>query len=362
MIGGEKEILFKKFEILKCYKKDEYSAVYSANHIYLDKQVFLKILDTEAIPDANIVERFKREARILAKLDHPNIIKVFDFGTSKKFFYISFEYFESKNLREFLKQKNIQDSTKKKIVRQLLTGLDYIHKKNILHRDLKPENILIDETIHLKLTDFGLAQITHDQNITQKFALVGTPAYMSPEQIQGEELTDKSDLFSLGITIFELYSGQNPLLGKDSNETINNILSFDENRYVFNKTEFPTEISTILTKLLVADPTKRVKKVSDLYSDLGISAISKEHDDNKFNKAKFIIPIIVIIGSVGLFIIYFLYNLEQNPAETEINSKIKEDTVSFLEKIPIIEKEPNNIRAPDLSRPVWGQKAQNAVV
>ena len=97
------EILFKKFKILSCYKKDEHSAVYLANHIYLEKKVFLKVLDINTIPDLSIVERFKREAKILAQLEHPNIIKVFDFGMFEKFFYISFEYFESKNLREFIK-------------------------------------------------------------------------------------------------------------------------------------------------------------------------------------------------------------------------------------------------------------------
>ena len=93
------EILFKKFKIISCYKKNENSAVYLANHIFLDKKVFLKILNTQTIPDTSITERFKREAKILAQLEHPNIIKVFDFGMFEEYFYISFEYFESENLR-----------------------------------------------------------------------------------------------------------------------------------------------------------------------------------------------------------------------------------------------------------------------
>lgn len=104
------EILFKKFEVISCYKKDEHSAVYLANHIYLEKKVFLKILNTELITDHSIIERFKREAKILAKLEHPNIIKAYDFGTSKNYFYISFEYFESKNLRELLKIRRLTEN------------------------------------------------------------------------------------------------------------------------------------------------------------------------------------------------------------------------------------------------------------
>ncbi len=262
------EILFKKFEVISCYKKDEHSAVYLANHIYLEKKVFVKILNTETIPDTAIIERFKREAKILAQLEHPNIIKVFDFGMFKKYFYISFEYFESKNLREFLAENKPTDKIKRQIFVQIVKGLDFAHRKNIIHRDIKPDNILVNENNEVKLTDFGLAQDSFDNLITQRYSVVGTPAYMSPEQIQGEKLTVKSDLFSLGITTYELFKNKNPFLGKDSNETINNIISFNEKNNEELLLGFNEDIQKILKGLLIANPEKRINSCSEILNIL----------------------------------------------------------------------------------------------
>jgi len=205
------EILFEKFEIERCVKKDAFSAVYLANHIFLGKRIFLKTLNTKALPDPNILPRFKREAKILARLDHPNIIKVLDFGTWKNFFYISFEYFESQNLRVWLSSKKLTIGQKEHLIAQLADALNFAHDRGIIHRDLKPENILINDRLELKIADFGLAVIKDENNITEAGSVVGTPAYMSPEQIRGEELSSLSDLFNLGIIIYEMFQGKNPL-------------------------------------------------------------------------------------------------------------------------------------------------------
>jgi len=292
------EILFKKFKLIKCYKKDEHSAVYLANHIYLEKQVFLKVLNTKTIPDSKAVNRFKREAKILAQLEHPNIIKVFDFGMYKEFFYISFEYFESSNLREYLTNKETTESVKKDIFIQLTKGLSFIHQKKVLHRDIKPENILINRNNIVKLTDFGLAQDFLDNVVTQKYSVVGTPAYMSPEQIQGEELTIQSDLFSLGITLYELLSGKNPFLGRDINETINNIISYDDNNISDFFDGFSIEFNKILIGLLSANPKKRFTSSADVFDILKIED-SKSLVSNGNNKKKNIINTIsTFVGCV----------------------------------------------------------------
>jgi len=224
------QILFEKFEIIEVLKKDEHSTVYLANHKYLGKKIILKTLDTQKISDPAVLNRFKREAKILAKLDHPNIIKVLDFGTHKNHFYLSFEYFVSRNLRELFNSTEISNSEKKSLFIQLIKALNIAHSQSIIHRDIKPENILVNDSLELKIADFGLA-IQKDENLmTSKSSIVGTPAYMSPEQIKGEKLTPQSDMFSLGIVVFELFSGFNPFLGKDINETINCILTFDEDK------------------------------------------------------------------------------------------------------------------------------------
>src|ERR1035437_5538840 len=225
------EILFEKFQIIETLKKDEHAGVYLANHIYLSKKIILKVLNTLKIPDAAIIERFKREAKILAKLDHPNIIKVLDFGMSKEFFYISFEYIEGESLRNVFKTKNLTQDQKEHLMIQLLQGLNYAHKNKIIHRDIKPENIFIDKNLNVKLGDFGLALSSDDNFVTNPYSIVGTPSYMSPEQIQGNKLTEQSDLFSAGVVIFELFTGINPFLRDNVSLTLNEIIGHRDNSF-----------------------------------------------------------------------------------------------------------------------------------
>jgi Serine/threonine protein kinase len=131
-------------------------------------------------------------------------------------------------LREFLKKHRPDLDEFEKIVSQILSGLDYAHFNKIIHRDLKPENILIDANLKIKIADFGLALSEDEIQVTQKESIVGTPSYMSPEQIRGEELTPASDIFSLGIILFEMITETNPFVGKDIAATINNILFLEK--------------------------------------------------------------------------------------------------------------------------------------
>ncbi|MBN1560369.1 serine/threonine protein kinase [candidate division KSB1 bacterium] len=226
MMGGDHDtILFDKFEILECLKKDFGVGVYIANHIYLGKRILLKTLDREHIPDPAMLSRFQREAKTLAQLNHPNIINVLDFGTQDQFFYISFEYFKSRTLRQVIQSGELTEAQKRDVLVQLFHGLDYAHERQIIHRDIKPENVLLDENNRLKIADFGLAHVRGEESFTQQASIVGTPCYMSPEQIRGEDLTVQSDLFSAGVVAYELFSGINPFLGADVGATLNNILS-----------------------------------------------------------------------------------------------------------------------------------------
>ena len=144
------------------------------------------------------------------------------------YFYISFEFFESRNLRDVLKGEKLTYTEKLNLFHQLTAGLAAAHRLEIVHRDIKPENILVNAWGQLKIADFGLAISTEENLLTAKSSVVGTPAYMSPEQIRGERLTPESDLFSLGIVAFEMFCGYNPYLGGDINTTINNILDLKQ--------------------------------------------------------------------------------------------------------------------------------------
>jgi|GEM_PF-339973 len=281
MPENNKNILFEKFEILDCLKKDDHAAVYLANHIYLSKQIILKVLNTSNLSDDSLLERFKREAKILAHIDNKNIIKVLDFGTSNEFFYISFEYFFSKNMRFWIGKRNLDIKTKKELAIQLLRGIDYAHKHQIIHRDIKPENILVSEEYELKLGDFGLALGANENFKTSQFSVLGTPCYMSPEQVLGEKLTYKSDIFSAGIVLLELYSGHNPFLGDDVNGTINKIIQYDDDLTENIFKGIPEEISGLIKLMLVKDVEKRLTSAEEALKILGDTEIYEIKKSNK---------------------------------------------------------------------------------
>ena len=272
MRNNDKNILFDKFEIISCLKKDACSAVYLANHIFLSKQIILKTLCQDALADQTILQRFQREAKTLAKLDHPNIIKVLDFGTFENSFYLSFEYFPARNLREVLLENRLSVEEKSKIFLQIVKGLAFAHGHQIIHRDVKPENILVGADLQVKIADFGLALTADDSVVTNKSSIVGTPGYMSPEQIRGEALTPQSDLFALGIVAYELFTGRNPFIGKDVSATLNNILAGDETQLFSNLGQTPPSLQPVLQGLLQRSKNKRTASAETVLRDLGAKA------------------------------------------------------------------------------------------
>ncbi|MFC2084469.1 protein kinase [Bacteroidota bacterium] len=328
------DILFEKFRLKECYKKDEHSAVYLADHLFLEKKVILKVLNRETISDSSKIDRFKREAKILAKLDHPNIIRVIDFGSYKEYFYISSEYFDGVNLRVQINRKELTFEEKSKLLFQLLNGLDYAHDNNIIHRDIKPENILVNNDLDLKLSDFGLAQILEENFITKKSVILGTPSYMSPEQINGERLTIQSDLFSVGILALELFTKENPFIGRDINETINNIISFRDETVAKLVNKLPQKIQTIIDGLLRRDKQKRFKTCKEPLNHL------VSHPDDKVTQTKSNFKRKVIISGAVILIIFsatlavLIFSADQLEPETE--------NITFNQSLPISEKIQDN--------------------
>ncbi len=333
MLNTQAEILYDKFEILETIKKDLYTSVYLANHIYLGKKIILKTLNTDELADKTILARFKREAKILAQLDHPNLIKVLDFGTYKNNFYISFEYFESKNLRNIIKQNNYTDEQKRSLIIRLMKALNAAHQNHIVHRDIKPENLLVNKRLELKIADFGLTLMQEETKLTLQSTIVGTPSYMSPEQIRGEELSAQSDLFSAGIVALELFTQVNPFLGKDINETINRILTFDESEISSRISNLPDDIKMIITGLLRKNPADRFKSAEEVLNIFGIQASNhnlkvKLTEGEKSKKTKYYIAaiIVIVIAAVGFY--YFTQSGKNEP----VNDMLAKKEYTFSDK------------------------------
>jgi serine/threonine-protein kinase len=263
--GSQQTAHYRHLEVLK---KDDLSAVYIAEDMKSGKTVILKTLRTDALPDPTIITRFKRESSLLSSMQHPGVITAIDSGSEGSLLYISFEYFKSRNLRRLMQEGGLATETKILLVKQFFASLQYAHSLGIIHRDLKPENILVAENYHLKLGDFGLATGGAENFVTSQYSVVGTPGYMSPEQIQGQTLSLRSDLFSAGIVVFELFTGRNPFIGSDINETLNNIMNFDEQQLEPEIALLPQEIAAIVRAVLRKNPGDRNEDVFALASAL----------------------------------------------------------------------------------------------
>lgn len=331
MLGITTEILFEKFEILEVLKKDEHAAVFLANHVYLSKKIILKVLNTQKISDHALVERFKREAKLLAKLDHPNIIKVLDFGTAKEYFYISFEYIDGVSLRNIFKTKSLEPDQKEKLMVQLLKALEFAHAHQIIHRDIKPENIFIDKNLNLKLGDFGLALSAEDNLVTNPYSIVGTPSYMSPEQVRGAKLNPQSDLFSAGVVLFEMFTGRNPFLKENVSLTLNEIMGFDEGNISDLVKDLPEQIGKILSKLLQKNLSKRYNSAREILDELNIPddqpTITVEQYERESGRSKKLLWLMAIVSVVAIMIIIMM-KLENPAVESILNPQNKEITKS----------------------------------
>ncbi|MBA4406728.1 hypothetical protein C0389_05585 [bacterium] len=319
------EILFEKFQIIEVLKKDEHAAVFLANHIYLSKKIILKVLNTQKLPDPSMVERFKREGKILAKLDHPNIIKVLDFGMSKEFFYISFEYIEGESLRNIFKTKTLSQEQKEHVMIQLLKGLDYAHRNEIIHRDIKPENIFVDKNLNVKLGDFGLALSAEDNFVTNPYSIVGTPSYMSPEQVRGAKLTAHSDIFSAGVVLFELFTGKNPFLRDNVSLTLNEIMAYDEDEIAKGADDQPQLIRDILFNMLKKNINQRYDSAEEILEELNVMVdqptivVSTADREGKKSKLAWLFLAVIFIGIVAIFLVPIL--TQQNPINSIQNNE-----------------------------------------
>ena len=224
----------------------------------LDRPVLLKVLNVQWRHESDLVERFRREAKIYARLKHPNIVTIFDFGISGDSFYLAMEFVAGQDLTEFIKsQRIIPLEVVIYITREILKGLAYAHQQGVLHRDLKPSNIMIGNDGGVKITDFGLATIADLPSITNQDAVIGTPAYMSPEQAQGTALDARSDLFSLGATLYEMVSGKSPFLDQNLAMTINKVLQHHPQPLPVVRKEIPAWLSGLIEQMMQKEAHQR---------------------------------------------------------------------------------------------------------
>ena len=232
-------------------------AVYHGYQTDLDREVAVKILPQSLSDDPVFVSRFRREAQALAKLDHPNIVTVFDSGVATGLCYIVMEYIEGTTLREAMTAKAIDPESALQIVPQICDALAYAHGQGIVHRDIKPENILLGVGGKVKVVDFGLAKLSDDERahtmLTATGAKLGTLRYMAPEQLDGTAVDHRADVYSLGVVFYEMLTGQIPM-GRFAMPS--------------EKAGIDPRIDDVIMRTLCREPSERYQHVSDVEQEL----------------------------------------------------------------------------------------------
>jgi serine/threonine protein kinase len=232
--------------------------VYKARQRQLNRLVAVKILPPAVGDDPAFGERFTREAQSLARLNHPNIVQVYDFGRTEEYFYFVMEYVDGLNLRALIRDGNLRPEEALKIVPQICEALQFAHDEGIVHRDIKPENILIDKKGRVKIADFGLAKLighaADDLSLTGTGQLMGTLGYMAPEQLQQAHGVDhRADIYSLGVVFYEVLTGQLPI-GRFEPPS--------------KKVHVDVRLDDVVLRSLESEPDRRYQHASDVKTDV----------------------------------------------------------------------------------------------
>ena len=269
---------FPKLEILECIGRGGMGAVYKVRQKNLERLAALKILSPRAAEAPGFAERFQREARALARLNHPGIVTVHEFGESGGYHYLLMEYVDGASLRQVMRAGKLPPAQALAIVPEICAALQYAHDQGVVHRDIKPENILMDKAGRVKIADFGLAKMLNldaslaaQRELTQDRQVMGTPNYMAPEQVERPRHVDhRADIYSLGVVFYEMLTGELPL-GKFQAPSC--------------KVSVDVRLDEVVLKALAKEPERRYQHASDVKSD--VEHISRSSVKNETEKLKF---------------------------------------------------------------------------
>ena len=245
------------------------ASVYKAYQASMDRNVAIKVLPSQLAESTEFVKRFQQEARIIANLEHPHILPVFDYGESDGTAYFVMRYLEAGTLKDRMEAgRQLPLNEIDRIFTQLTDALSYAHSHGVVHRDLKPANALVDSQGNLFLTDFGIAKLLESASprLTQTDAIMGTPAYISPEQALAQTVDQRSDIYSLGIILYEMVTGRVPFMADTPLAVILKHVSDPLPLPSLIKTDVPASIEQVILKALAKDPQDRFATASEFVS------------------------------------------------------------------------------------------------
>ncbi|MEW6094974.1 MAG: SUMF1/EgtB/PvdO family nonheme iron enzyme [bacterium] len=339
--------LGKRYEIINPIGRGGVGIVYKAKDYMLDEVVALKLLAPGLSMNKEIVERFKQETKITRRLSHNNIVRIYDIGKFDNRWYISMEYIDGKNLKTIIQEKgslSIVEATG--IIKQVLRALEVVHDKHIINRDIKPQNILIGTDGIVKIGDFSIAKSAELNGLTSNdVMIVGSPEYMSPEQVNGDEIDNRTDIYSVGIVLYEMLIGKPPF----QSDTLITIA----HKQIFElptppkdlNPQIPVWLDKIILKCLAKKPNDRYQGVKELISDLETHRVPKinfeqKKDEIEISKKTFVkLKRIAISCIIGFFIAigmtgYFIQKYNKNQKALQITEK---DFIDNAKKLAMLE-------------------------
>ena len=280
------KIICNRYKILDHLGTGGMATVWLGYDTILDRQVAIKTFKIDA-NDEDAVKRFNREAKAVTSLSHPNIVSIYDVENEGEFYYLILEYVEGMTLKDYMiKNPRLPIETIVHIAKQIASGLSHAHQNGIIHRDIKPQNILMNENLTCKITDFGIARAYGDTTVTQTNQMLGTVYYLSPEQARGNVATAQSDIYSLGILIFEMITGQIPFKGESAvaialkhlQEELPDIDKYRDN--------VPQSVKNIVLHATMKNPNERYISSKELFEDLSTVLNPERLHENKYTGFK----------------------------------------------------------------------------
>lgn len=268
-----------RYEIIRTIGEGGMANVYLAHDLILDRDVAVKILRGDLSGDDKFVRRFQREATAASSLSHPNIVEMYDVGDDNGIYFIVMEYIEGKTLKSLIKKRGkLTLSETIDIMLQLTSGIACAHESYIIHRDIKPQNVIIMDNGQVKITDFGIASSLNSNELTQTNSVMGSVHYLPPEQANGNGATIKSDIYSLGILMYELLVGKVPFRGENPVEIAIKQMREPIPSVCEENSDIPQSVENIILKATAKNPKNRYDTVDEMHRDL-VEALSKEKRD-----------------------------------------------------------------------------------
>lgn len=259
------QTLGNKYEILELLGRGGMATVYKGYQADIDRYVAIKVLAPQHGHSDEFVQRFQLEARTIARLQHPHILPVYDYGTQGDVLYLAVAYIASGSLADRIDGGPMPLRQIERYLREVAAALDYAHRQNIIHRDIKPDNILINSEGYSVLSDFGIAKLVgaDDSRLTATGGLVGTPAYMAPEQVHGGEIGPATDIYALGVVTYEMLTGRQPYMADTPLRTVMMHVTEPVPRLSQSMSGFPPALESVMLRVMAKDPVDRYRTATD---------------------------------------------------------------------------------------------------